>query len=86
VRTIIGSRDGEDVDGTAVAVRNAVTNVEIRAWRVRVARQAGREVRARTRPPRAWQAWVRSASVGARRFERMEGRSGVNAGRKVAGW
>lgn len=31
VRTIIGSRDGEDVDGTAVAVRNVATNVEIRA-------------------------------------------------------
>lgn len=53
---------------------------------MRVAGQAGREMSARTRPPKAWQAWVRSASVGARRFESMEGRSGVNAGRKVAGW
>lgn len=46
---------------------------------------AGRAVRAKTRPPRAWHAWVRRTRVGARRFARIEGKSEVNAGKKVAG-
>ena len=40
----------------------------------------------RTNPPRAWQASVRRVSVGARRFERTEGRTALmNAGTKMEG-
>lgn len=45
----------------------------------------GREVRPRTRPPRAWHACVRRLKVFARRLERIEGTIGTNAGMKTSG-
>lgn len=44
------------------------------------------DVTPKMKPPRAWQARVHRASVGARRLERIEGRRGVNTGMKVVGW
>jgi hypothetical protein len=43
-------------------------------------------VSARTKPPKAWHAWARRVRVGAKRFERTEGRRDMKAGRNVAGW
>lgn len=89
IRGSLAGETGErgDFDGLGVleGIRNSATQAEMRAWSSDVMEHVGRAVRAKTRPPRAWHAWVRRTRVGARRFARIEGKSEVNAGKKVAG-
>jgi hypothetical protein len=69
-------------EGVGGVMRNLETEEAMCAWRG----EGGREVQPRTKPPRAWHAWVRRARVGARRLDRMEGRRSVKAGINVEGW
>lgn len=79
---LLGDVDGLTLGGGGV-VRKAATVLETRVCSL----ERGSEVSPMTNPPRAWHACVRSPRVGARRVERIEGRSVVaNIGTKIAGW
>lgn len=73
---------GDGFLGGGGVVRKAAT-----VWETRVCSlERGSEIRPITNPPRAWHACVRSARVGARRDERIEGRSvAAKVGTKMAG-
>jgi hypothetical protein len=68
-------------EGEGGVMRNLETADAMCAWRG----EGGRAVQPKTKPPRAWHAWVRRTSVGASRLDRMEGRRSVKAGTNVAG-